>query len=138
MKFASILTGIETILKADVDTKDVIKEYRRYVFERGIRATPFCFIRKVRTVYRERNSKGTVWDGEIFVDFLGQAYEIQSRHLEMVDVLDKLQDDAYDAFIANPRLADSVRTSKVGVSENIVIDEYFGFELKIAFMVMTT
>ena len=138
MKFAPILDGIEAILKADVDTKDVIKEYRRYKLEHGIRATPFCFIRKVRTVYRERNSKGIIWDGEIFVDFLGQAYEIQSRYLEMVDKLDKLQDDAYDAFIANPRLTSSVRTSKVSVSENIVIDEYFGFEIKLAFTVMTT
>ena len=138
MKFAPILDGIEAILKADVDTKDVIKEYRRYKLEHGIRATPFCFIRKVRTVYRERNSKGIIWDGEIFVDFLGQAYEIQSRYLEMVDKLDKLQDDAYDAFIANPRLTDSVRISKVSVSENINIDEYFGFEIKLAFTVMTT
>ena len=92
----------------------------------------------MRTVYRERNAKGIIWDGEIFVDFLGQAYEIQSRYLEMVDKLDKLQDDAYDAFIANPRLADSVRISKVSVSENINIDEYFGFEIKLAFTVMTT
>ena len=138
MKFTSILDGIETILKADNDTKDVIKCYRRYIFESGIRATPFCFIRKVRVTFRERNAKGTIWDGEVFIDFLGQAYEIQSRYLEMMDKLDKLQDDAYDAFIANPRLTDSVRTSKVSVSENIVIDEYFGFEIKIAFTVMTT
>lgn len=138
MKFKQILDAIEAILKADVDTKDIIKEYRRYKVEHGIRATPFCFIRKVRTTYRERNAKGTIWDGEVFIDFLGQAYEIQSRYLEMMDKLDKLQDDAYDAFIANPRLTDSVRTSKVSVSENIVIGEYFGFEIKIAFTVMTT
>lgn len=138
MKFKTMLDGIETILKADADTKDIIKEYRRYVFEKGIRATPFCFIRKVRIVYRERNAKGIIWDGEIFVDFLGQAYEIQSRYLEMMNKLDKLQDDAYDAFITNPKLTDSVRTSKVSVSENINIDEYFGFEIKLAFTVMTT
>ena len=138
MKFTAILDGIETILKADGDTAPVIKEYRRFIFESGIRATPFSFIRKVRVVYRERNAKGIIWDGEIFVDFLGQGYDIQSRHLEMMNKLDKLQDDAYDAFIANPRLTDSVRTSKVSVSENIVIDEYFGFEIKIAFTVMTT
>ena len=138
MKFKQILDAIEAILKVDNDTKDVIKGYRRYVFERGIRATPFCFFRKVRVVFRERNSTGTIWDGEIFVDFLGQAYEIQSRYLEMVNKLDKLQDDAYDAFIANPRMNGAVRTSKVSVSENIVIDEYFGFEIKIAFTVMTT
>ena len=138
MKFTAILDGIETILKADNDTKDVIKEYRRFIVEHGIRATPFCLIRKVHTVYRERNSKGTIWDGEIFVDFLGQAYEIQSRYLEMIETLDKLQDNAYDAFMANPLLADSVRTSKVSMSENINIDEYFGFEIKIAFTVMTT
>ena len=138
MKFKTILDGIEAILKADNDTKDIIKEYRRYKLEHGIRATPFCFIRKVRTVYRERNAKGIIWDGEIFVDFLGQAYEIQSRYLEMVDKLDKLQDDAYDAFVSNSRLTNSVRTSKVSVSENINIDEYFGFEIKLAFTVMTT
>ena len=138
MKFTSILDGIEAILKADGDTGPVIKEYRRYIFERGIRATPFCFLRKVRVVYRERNSKGIIWDGEIFIDFLGQAYEIPSRYIEMMNKLDKLQDDAYDAFIANPRMNGAVRTSKVSVSENIVINEYFGFEIKIAFTVMTT
>ena len=138
MKFKSVLDGIEAILKADADTKDVIEEYRRYVYESGIRATPFCFIRKVRLTYRERNAKGAVWNGEVFVDFLGQSYEIQSRHLEMVEILDKLQDDAYDAFIANPRLTNSVRTSQVSVAESIDIVEYFGFEIKIAFTVMTT
>lgn len=138
MRFKNILDGIETILKADADTKDVIKEYRRYKVEHGIRATPFCFIRKVRIVYRERNSKGIIWDGEIFVDLLGQAYEVQSRYLEMMNKLDKLQDDAYDAFTANPRLTDSVRISKVSQSENIVMDEYFGFEIVLAFTVMTT
>ena len=138
MKFTSILDGVEAILKVDGDTAGVIKCYRRYIFERGIRATPFCFIRKVRAISRERNSTGTIWDGEIFVDFLGQSYEIQSRYLEMVNKLDKLQDDAYDAFIANPRMNGAVRTSKVSISENIVIDEYFGFEIKIAFTVMTT
>ena len=138
MKFKSVLDGIEAILKADADTKDVIKEYRRYIYESGIRATPFCFIRKVRLIYRERNAKGTVWDGEVFVDFLGQAYEIQSRYLEMTETLDKLQDDAYDALIANPQLTASVRTSHVSVAENVGDNEYFGFELKITFMVMTT
>ena len=138
MKFKTILDAIEAILKADADTKDVIKEYRRYIYEGGIRATPFCFIRKVRVTFRERNSKGKIWDGEIFVDFLGQSYEIQSKHLEMMNKLDKLQDDAYDAFTANPQLTASVRTSHVSVAENVGNNEYFGFELKIAFMVMTT
>ncbi len=138
MKFKPVLDGIETILKADADTKDVIKEYRRYVYESGIRATPFCFIRKVRLTYRERNAKGTVWNGEVFVDFLGQAYEIQSQYLEMVKKLDKLQDDAYDAFMANPQLTASVRTSHISIAESVGNSEYFGFEVKVAFTVMTT
>lgn len=138
MKFKSILDAIEAILKADSDTAPVIKEYRRYVYESGIRAVPFCYIRKVRLTYRERNTKGMVWSGEVFIDFLGQSYEIQSRYLKMTEILDKLQDDAYDAFAANPQLTASVRTSHVSVAENVGNNEYFGFELKLAFTVMTT
>ena len=138
MKFKTLLDGIEVILKADADTKDVIKEYRRYVYESGIRATPFCFFRKVRLTYRERNTKGTVWDGEVFVDFLGQSYEVTSQYLEMTEKLDKLQDDAYDAFMANPQLTASVRTSHISVAESVRDNEYFGFEIKMAFIVMTT
>lgn len=138
MKFKPVLDGIEAILKADAGTKDVIKGYRRYIFEKGVRPTPFCLIRKIRLTYRERNTKGTVWDGEVLIDFLGQASEIQSRYIEMADKLDKLQDDAYDAFIANPQLTASVRTSHVSLAESIKIGEYFGFEIKVAFTVMTT
>ncbi len=56
----------------------------------------------------------------------------------MVEELDKLQDDAYDAFMANPQLTASVRASHISVAESVGNNEYFGFEFKMAFLVMTT
>jgi len=138
MKFKPILDGIETILKADDETKHVIKEYRRFIFEPGIRATPFCLLGRIaRSNYQGRTTLGVIWDGEITVTFLGRAYDVPNqKRVEVLEMLDTLQDNAYDVFIAQPKLNGSVRTSHVSEKRPIVINEYFGFEIILSFSVM--
>lgn len=135
MLFGDVLEAIETILKADADTKDVIKQYRKYIFERGIIATPFCLlgarVRAIPEIYDVDDGLQT-WDGDVSIMLLGQSYEVPSRHQAMIDKLDKLQSDAYAALAADTTLGGVLIKSKIDEIINVRIDEYFGFEIKLS------
>jgi len=137
MLFNEILDGIETILKANVATKDIIKEYRQYIFEPGIRATPFCLlgarVRAVPEIYDVDGGLQT-WDGDISIMLLGQSYEVPSQHQAMIDMLDKLQSDAYAALAADKTLNGSVIESRIDEVKNIglIFNMYYGFEIKLS------
>ena len=135
MLFGDVLEGIETILKADANTKDVIKQYRKYIFERGIRATPFCLlgarVRAIPEIYDVDGGLQT-WDGDVSIMLLGQSYEVPSRYQAMIDILDKLQSDAYAALAADTTLGGVLIKSKIDEIINVRIDEYFGFEIKLS------
>jgi hypothetical protein len=137
MLFNEVLDGIETILKADADTKDVIKEYRQYIVEQGIRATPFCLlgvrVKAIPEIY-DIDGKLQTWDGDVSIMLLGQSYDVPSRHQAMIDTLDKLQSDVYNALITDTTLNNSVIESKIDEvkSTGFVFDIYFGFEIKLS------
>lgn len=137
MLFNTVLDGIETILKADADTKDVIKLYRQYILEHGIRSTPFCLlgarVRAIPEIYDVDGSLQT-WDGDVSIMLLGQSYEVPSRHQEMIDILDKLQSDAYAALAADTTLSGSIVESRIDEIKNtgLIFDMYFGFEIKLS------
>lgn len=135
MRFNGVLDGIETILEADADTKDIIKQYRQYVFEKGIRATPFCLLgARVRAVpeISDVDDGLQTWDGDVSIMLLGQSYEVPSRYREMIDTLDKLQSDAFAALNKDETLSGSVIESRIDEIRNVRIDEYFGFEIMIS------
>jgi len=135
MLFGDVLEAIETILKADADTKDIIKLYRQYIFERGIRATPFCLLgARVRAIpeIHDVDDGLQTWDGDISIMLLGQSYEAPSRHQAMIDILDKLQSDAYAALAADTTLGGVLIKSKIDEIVNAKIDEYFGFEIRLS------
>jgi len=142
MKFASILTGIETILKADVNTKDIIKLYRRDMPEMGIRATPFCVLGITEDIGIAKvflgdtaDSHPRVWDGDIGILLLGRAYDVPSRHTEMAETLDTLQHDTFVALNKDLTLSGSVLNSRVDRIKKVrYSEEYFGYAVTISIM----
>lgn len=137
MLFNEILDGIETILKADANTKNIIKEYRQYKYEQGMRATPFCISGiPVEAAPETSDVDGGVqiWDGDVTILLLGQAYDVPSRQALMRTTLDKLQSDAFKALNADKTLSGSVIESRLDKVRSVRIDEYFGFMIKISIL----
>jgi len=137
MKFNEVLDGIETILKANVATKDIIKEYRQYKYESGMRATPFCVSGmpvEAAPGTSDVDDGVQIWDGDVTILLLGQAYDVPSRHEAMRGILDKLQSDACKALNADKTLSGSVIESRLDKVRSLRIDEYFGFMIKISIL----
>jgi len=140
MKFIPIFAGIQTILSADADTKDIIKLYRKYTFEPGINKTPFCLFAKGLTVgaFKGIGTTKQLWDGEVTVMFLGESYENLTRHDAVATVLDALQHNAYQALAGDVTLSGSVKTSKIDKIESVALRnyqgtfEYFGHQMKLS------
>ena len=142
MKFKSILDGIETILKADADTKGVIKVYRRDSPEMGIRATPFCVLGITEDIRIAKaflgdatGSHPRVWDGDIGILLLGRAYDVPSRHTEMAETLDTLQHNTFVALNKDLTLSGNVLNSRVDRIKKVrYSEEYFGYAITISIM----
>jgi hypothetical protein len=142
MLFNPILAGIKHILENDADTKDVIKGYYEYILITGIRAVPFCLLgSSVRAGTSEEKSylgdvsgiPSRTWGGEVSIMLLGRAYEnVPSRYTAMSDIVDKLQSDAYDALKKDDTLHGTALKSRVDEVRNVIVDEYFGFEIVIS------
>ena len=126
-----ILEGIKTILETDVDTKDVIKLFRKYdIAEQGIAKTPFCVIGPVLNAEVLAEYIGTLYHFSlpIEVQLLGRAYNIPARHQTVMDVLDALQQNVCEAIVANPKLSNTVLDSSIGGIRYVrPTEEYVGF-----------
>ena len=134
--FDGILDGIKTILEADVDTKDVIKLYRKYdIVEKGITKTPVCVIGPTLNADIDVMDIGTLhnFNLPIAIQLLDRTYIIPARHQAIMDVLDALQQDVCEAITAAPTLSSTVLDSRVaGLRYIRPTEEYVGFEITLA------
>jgi hypothetical protein len=136
MKFVPILDGIEYVLQHDADTKDVIKDYKRFMLEEGVSSAniPFCFIPRVAAPLKVSGlgpGYSRIRAPHIYVMLLGQAYSVPARHAAMIGTLDTLQHNADDAFAQNRTLNNSVLDCKVATISSVadILGTYFGFML---------
>lgn len=131
-----ILNGIQAILEADIDVKDVIKLYRKYdIVEKGITKTPVCVIGPVLNADISIQDIGTLhnFDLPISIQLLDRAYQIPARHQAIMTVLDPLQQDVCEAITAAPSLSSTVlECSVVGLRYVRPSDEYVGFEVTLS------
>ena len=131
-----ILEGIKTILENNVDTKDVIKVYRKYdIVEKATVKTPLCVIGPVLNAEISIQDIGTLhnYDLPISIQLLDRAYQIPARHQAIMDVLDVLQQDVCEAIAAAPSLSSTVlECSVAGLRYVRPSDEYVGFEVTLA------
>lgn len=131
-----ILDGIQTVLAADVDTKDVIKLYRKYdIVEKGITKTPVAVIGPILNADISIQDIGTLhnYDLPISIQLLDRAYQIPTRHQAVMTVLDALQQNVCEAIAAAPSLSSTVlECSVVGLRYVRPSDEYVGFEVTLA------
>ncbi|RLG34233.1 hypothetical protein DRN97_03030 [Methanosarcinales archaeon] len=134
----SILDGIKHILQNDADTKDVIKSYYYHLPVSGAR-DPCCIlgynisfnIDKERS-YLNSSIPGRFWSASVSILLLGRVYErTPSRFEAMIEILDKLQGDAYEALTNDKTLNGTVLKSQPVSIHNIFLDEYYGYEISI-------
>lgn len=131
-----ILDGIQTVLAADADTKDVIKLYRKYdIVEKGVTKTPLCVIGPVLNADIGIQDIGTLhnYDLPISIQLLDRAYQIPARHQAIMTVLDALQQNVCEAIAAAPSLSSTVLDCSVaGLAYIRPSDEYVGFQVTLA------
>ena len=131
----TILEGIKAILETDVDTKDVIKLYRKYdIAEQGISKTPLCIIGPVLHAESLAEYIGSYhhFNLPIAIHLLGRAYDIPARHQAVMDVLDVLQQDVCEAIVADHELNSTVLDSSIaGIRYVRPTDEYVGYEITV-------
>ena len=131
-----ILNGIQAVLEADIDVKDVIKLYRKYdIVEKGITKTPVCVIGPVLNADIGVQDIGTLhnYDLPIHIQVLDRAYQIPARHQAIMDVLDTLQQNVCEALGADPSLSSTVlECTVVGLSYIRPSDEYVGFQVTLS------
>ena len=131
-----ILEGIKAVLEADVDTKDVIKLYRKYdIAEQGISKVPFCIIGPALNADSLAEYVGSYhhFNLPVIIQLLNRAYDLPARHQAVMDVLDVLQQDVCEAIVGDATLSDTVLDSSIaGIRYVRPTDEYVGFEITVA------
>jgi hypothetical protein len=142
MHFKTLIDAIELTIQAHAPANTLIKVYRKYDIEPGIKAVPVCVIGSTRSLDTEEvhipqadSEHRRLWNAKIGVSLLTRSYPLPVRTIEAAGLIDQAQAAVYTAFSENPHLITAidpdVTLSRVTSIREIVLlnGEYFGYEL---------
>ena len=139
MQYKPILDAIEAIIKADSTANGLIKLYRFFEVEPGVRATPVCVIGTTTEMGHEASYLGDtagarprLWSLSIGVSILGRSYPTQTQLNLEATALDNAQAAMYTALNEDTSITSTVTLSVIDRVRNVRIGEYFGHEILIA------